>query len=133
MLLKQLNFQVINEMKVIFYTLFNMKFFANNSHVKVINFTISCGFGRIYWKNPEWKIWFLCSDDRLECNPWNVINTGKSITTCQKSLRKKTDTQDMLFCSVPLQTNWNRLWKTIQWPFFLNSDNFGFSLKSQER
>ena len=24
--------------------------------------SVSCGFGRIYWRNPQWKTSFLCSD-----------------------------------------------------------------------
>ena len=32
------------------------------SSVTVTKSVVSYGFGHIYWKNPEWKLHFLCSD-----------------------------------------------------------------------
>ena len=31
------------------------------SSVNVTKFAVSCGFGHIYWRNPEWKTSFFCA------------------------------------------------------------------------
>ena len=43
-----------------------MKFSIGDFSVNVIKLAVSCGFGHIYWRNPRWKIHFLCSDAWLK-------------------------------------------------------------------
>ena len=40
------------------------------SSVNVTNSAVSCGFGHIYWRNPQWKTYFLCS--AKVCNGENL-------------------------------------------------------------
>ena len=39
----------------------NWRFSLRISSVNVTKSAVSCGFGHIYWRNPEWKFHFLCS------------------------------------------------------------------------
>ena len=38
-----------------------------------------CGFGYIYWRNPQWKLYFLCSDN------YNAIHTKSSMWLTPKT------------------------------------------------
>ena len=44
-----------------FYTAQTMKFSIKDFFSKCDNSAVSCRFGHIYWRNPEWKTSFLCS------------------------------------------------------------------------
>ena len=43
------------------------------SSVNVTKSAVSCGFGHIYWRNPEWKTSFLCS---VLCLRWVDVDSN---------------------------------------------------------
>ena len=71
--------------------------------VNVTKSAIPCGFGHIYWRNPQWKIWFYCPVMVQRCSQirakqphsnidkegratkrWNIVNSLSCINGVRK-------------------------------------------------
>ena len=51
-------------------------FLLRISSVNVTKSTVSCGFGRIYWKNPQGNLQFLCGVSCFFYFCWNVFTAS---------------------------------------------------------
>ena len=77
------------------------------SSVNVTKSTVSCGFGHIYWRNPQWKTLFLCRvfSNKLILFPhYHSSVRSRNLNTVKLLIESKVAACSSVACKF---SNWN--------------------------
>ena len=100
------------------YTAQKMKFSIRISSVNVTKSAGICGFGRIYWRKPQWKTSFLCSVKDLWWQKSSIVDVWLGAKYNSKTItcfRKKKKKQYMLDRSINRHLRTPAFWIVFFW------------------